>query len=117
MIEDQDNTIGYKKPPKTSQFQKGRSGNPSGRPKKNPGIADVFRKVTRQVVRTNGQNGQQNMTKLEATVTQLVNKAANGDLKAMRIFILMASRFPELVKDPDAPITLVVKPVWANTSG
>jgi hypothetical protein len=33
------------------------------------------------------------MTKLEAGITQLVNKAAAGDLKAMKIIMQMASRF------------------------
>lgn len=28
-----DNSVGYKRPPQTSQFKKGRSGNPAGRPK------------------------------------------------------------------------------------
>jgi hypothetical protein len=40
------------------------------------------------------------MTKLEASMTQLVNKAASGDLKAMKVLMQMASRFPELVSDP-----------------
>ena len=40
------------------------------------------------------------MTKLEAIVTQLVNKAASGDLKATRVFMHMAAKFPELVQDP-----------------
>jgi len=51
------------------------------------------------------------MTKLEASVTQLINKAASGDLKAMNVLMLMASRFPELVKDPEPPITLVIQGV------
>jgi hypothetical protein len=51
------------------------------------------------------------MTKLEASVTQLVNKAASGDLKAMKVLMQMASRFPELVTDPESPITLIIQPV------
>lgn len=108
MGEDRDYEVGYGKPPKASRFQKGRSGNPQGRPKqaKQPDqpstMAAVFRKVSSQKVRTNGQNGHQDMTKLEASVTQLVNKAASGDLKAMRIFLKMAAEFPELIKDPIA---------------
>ena len=30
---DDDYDVGYKKPPKTKQFKKGKSGNPGGRPK------------------------------------------------------------------------------------
>lgn len=106
MNEDRDYEVGYGKPPKASRFQKGRSGNPQGRPKQAkqpnqaPSMAAVFRKVTNQKVRTNGQNGQQDMTKLEASVTQLVNKAASGDLRAMRLMLRTATQFPELIKEP-----------------
>jgi hypothetical protein len=36
------------------------------------------------------------MTKLGASVTQLVIKAATGDLKSMKVLMQIASRFPEL---------------------
>ena len=93
--------VGYKNPPKATQFQKGRSGNPSGRPRADPSIPAVFRRVAKQTVRTNGQNGDR-MTKLEASITQLVNKAATGDLRATKVLMQMASRFPELVKDSES---------------
>jgi hypothetical protein len=104
VAEEREDEVGYGKPPKATRFQKGESGNPRGRPRKGPGIADVFRKVSKQVVKTNGPDGQQRMTKLEASVTQLVNKAAAGDLKAMKVLMQMATRFPELIKDPEGPI-------------
>jgi hypothetical protein len=116
MADDFENEVGYKKPPKTTQFQKGRSGNPSGRPRQNPGIAEIFRKVSKQVVQTNGQNGERrSMTKIEASITQLINKATTGDLRAMKILLHIASRYPELVKDPEAPITLVITGVSPKT--
>ena len=43
------------------------------------------------------------MTKLEASITQLLNKAATGDLKAMKVFLQMASRFFWFVKGPSPP--------------
>lgn len=111
MPDDRENEVGYKKPPKASQFQKEKSGNPGGQPREDPCLATVFRKVSKQVVCATGKNGPHRMTKLEASVTQLVNKAATGDLKAMKVLMQMASRFPELVKDPEPPITLVIQPV------
>jgi hypothetical protein len=50
------------------------------------------------------------MTKLEASTTQLVNKAATGDLRATKVLMQMASRFPELVKDPES-IKIIVQVV------
>jgi len=46
------------------------------------------------------------MTKLEASLTQLMNKAASGDLKAMNLLAKMATRFPELVKDEDMRVRI-----------
>jgi Family of unknown function (DUF5681) len=100
MDKDRDREVGYGRPPKASRFQKGKSGNPKGRPKRDPSIAALFRKICSEKVKTNGQNGQRYMTKLEASLTQLVNKAASGDLKAVRVLWQMAAQFPELVTDP-----------------
>lgn len=108
MADEFEDEVGYRKPPKAFQFQKGKSGNPRGRPRQNPGIADLFRKISKQTVQTNGPKGQQRMTKLEASITQLMNKATAGDLKAMKVLLQMASRFPELIKDPEGPIGFII---------
>ena len=98
MPSDTENQVGYKAPPKASRFQKGRSGNPSGRPRQAPGIPALLGKVAKQKVLTNGKNGPKYMTKIEASLTQLANKAASGDLKAGKLFMEMVIRFPELAK-------------------
>lgn len=108
VAEEREDEVGYGKPPKATRFQKGKSGNPRGRPRHNPGIAEFFRKVSKQVVHANGPHGRRRMTKLEASVTQLMNKATTGDLKAMKVLLQMATRFPELIKDPDEPIGIRV---------
>ena len=94
MDHDLEHEVGYGKPPKASRFQKGRSGNPSGRPRKVPGIAEVLWKVARQKVLVQGKNGPKYITKLEACATQLGNKGSIGDLKACKEFIAMLAQFP-----------------------
>jgi hypothetical protein len=101
MPNDAEDQVGYKTPPKAFQFQKGRSGNPSGRPRQAPGIPELLAKVSKQKVLTQGNNGPKYMSKLEASLTQLTNKAASGDLKAAKILTDLITRFPEIPKGKD----------------
>jgi uncharacterized protein DUF5681 len=74
--------IGHGKPPRHTQFKKGQSGNPTGRPKGTPNFATALdRALSAQVVVNEG-GQRRTVSKLEATVTQLVNKATMGDPRA-----------------------------------
>ncbi len=96
--------VGYGKPPKSSQFTKGSSGNPKGRPKGSKNLASVFLKESRQRVRINGPHGTRTVTKLEAAAMQLSNKAAQGDLRASREFFSLVERSEERVDANAQPI-------------
>jgi|SRR5579862_372678 len=87
MSEDKPFEIGYGKPPKASQFAKGRSGNPKGRPKGSRNLASIVLRESRQLVRVNGPRGPRKMNKAELTVMQIGNKSAQGDPRAAREFI------------------------------
>lgn len=76
--------VGFCKPPKNTRFQKGKSGNPQGRPKGSRNLASVLERTLRERVVINENGARRIVTKLEAAVKQLVNKAASGDLAAMR---------------------------------
>jgi hypothetical protein len=78
--------VGFAKPPKSGQFERGKSGNPKGRPKGSKNFATVVLRECRQRVRVNGPRGTRTVTKLEAAVMQLGNKAAQGDLRSQREF-------------------------------
>ena len=76
--------VGYRNPPEHTRFKKGQSGNPRGRPKGTLNLATVLARTLRERVVVN-ENGQRRvLTKLEAAIKQLVNKAASGDLAALR---------------------------------
>lgn len=83
--------IGKGKPPQATRFQKGRSGNPSGRPKGSRNLLgelkhELANKVT---VRENGQA--KRISKRTAILKSLVARALGGDVKAMNaIFALIA---------------------------
>ncbi len=77
------NSVGYGKPPAHSRFKKGTSGNPRGRPKGRLDFATVLLKTLREKVVINENGRRTIITKLEASVKQLVNKAAAGDLRAL----------------------------------
>ena len=77
------NSVGYGTPPVHSRFKKGTSGNPRGRPKGRLNFATVLLKTLREKVVINENGRRTIITKLEASVKQLVNKAAAGDLRAL----------------------------------
>lgn len=93
--DDDDYEVGFGKPPKHTQFQKGRSGNPKGRPKGSKSIPELVRKIFDEKILVNGPRGQCWMTKLEAGITQLAIKAAKGDLKAINQAIQLREKAQE----------------------
>lgn len=75
--------VGFCRPPESTRFKKGASGNPKGRPKGSLNVATVFMKTLREKVVVNEHGQRKTVTKLEAALKQLVNKAAGGDLRAI----------------------------------
>ena len=75
--------VGYGKPPAKSRFKPGESGNPKGRPKGSLNVTTVLMKTLREKVVITENGIRKTITKLEAFIKQLVNKAASGDLRAL----------------------------------
>ena len=87
MPSETDNEVGYGKPPKHSQFKKGHSGNPRGRPRGAKNLATLVGQALDQKVSVSEQGRHRKVTKREAIITQLVNKSAQADLKATTILL------------------------------
>jgi hypothetical protein len=79
---DEKDDVGYKKPPRHSQFSKGKSGNPGGRPKKPIGISIKDILDGDQM----GKNGEV-VSKREAIVIRMLNDALAGNQKAFGRFL------------------------------
>lgn len=82
-----DEPVGYGKPPKASRFQKGRSGNPSGRPKRIRTQLEVTRRELAQKVTITENGRKRRLTKAELVAKQLVTKAMKGEAPAMRMLL------------------------------
>jgi Family of unknown function (DUF5681) len=91
--------IGFGKPPKHTRFRKGLSGNPKGRPKGRRNLATVLERTLQERVVINENGVRRTVTKLEAAVKQLVNKAAAGDLAALRQLTALAGSSGDQVVD------------------
>ena len=83
-----DYEIGYRKPPAGRPFQKGRSGNPSGRPRKKD-LPELLAAAVDEPVYVTTEGERRRITKREAIVTQLVNKSTTADLRATKMLIDM----------------------------
>ena len=79
--------VGYGRSLKNSQFPKGKSGNPKGRPK---GVKNFMTEIREELnaripITENGKR--KKITKRKAVAKQLVNKAAAGDPKASLVLL------------------------------
>jgi hypothetical protein len=95
--------VGYGKPPKHAQFKKGQSGNPDGRPKGTLNLATVLERTLREEVVVNENGRRKVITKLEAAITQLINKSASGDLKALALLTGLVRSAEERASQTAAP--------------
>src|SRR5215472_11830443 len=85
MVDEKDDSkypVGYKKPPRQTQFKPGQSGNAKGRPKGSKNCKTVFEKELRTPIPVTENGKRKKISKLEAIIKHTVNKAAGGDPKA-----------------------------------
>jgi hypothetical protein len=101
--------VGYGKPPVATRFQKGTSGNPSGKPKKvaqplDPGT--ILETIDNEEIVVNDNGRRKRMTKAEIQFRQLFTKAIRGDLKAARLISSMAAKYfaPEVRGVPELEV-------------
>ena len=97
-----DYEVGFGRPPRSTQFRKGTSGNPKGRPRGSKSLSTIVKETLDEkvVVRENGRCGR--ITKRAAMIKQQANKAVSGDQRAARYLIELDLRLnPEDVRQPN----------------
>jgi Family of unknown function (DUF5681) len=97
-----DYEVGYRKPPSHTRFVKGQSGNSRGRPTGAKNMKTLLTKALNELVVVTDNGGRRKVSKREAIVTQLVNRSAKADFKAIQILLGMI-RDIESDTDPHSP--------------
>jgi Family of unknown function (DUF5681) len=95
--------IGYRKPPRHTRFQKGRSGNPKGRPRGSKNLATLLDEALGERVVINERGRKRTATKREVFLKQMVNQAAQGDLRAIRLLLHHLEKRPQKESGDNRP--------------
>jgi len=81
--------VGYGKPPRSTQFKKGQSGNPKGRPIGSRNLSTALRQCLEEKVVVTENGARRRITMMDAMLKQVVRKAAAGDLKAFQQVVVL----------------------------
>jgi hypothetical protein len=98
--------VGYGKPPRATQFKPGRSGNPKGRAKGARNFASIVTAALNERVTVIENGKRRRITKLEAAMKQLTNRAATGEPRATQTLLALAQA-AEIQTDSPAPASSV----------
>jgi hypothetical protein len=110
--ENDDSTVGYRRPPVHTRFKPGESGNPKGRPKRAKNYRTVLNSILKEKVTVREGGKVRIMPKYEAILHALVMNAIQGKARARAILLELAREQGQF--DPSPPINeikiMFVKP-------
>lgn len=88
----EDDAVGYRRPPKAHQFKKGKSGNPRGRRKGAKGIGEIVRKAMDAKIDVRSGDRIRKISAAEGVLSRLFNSAIKGDHKATEQAVRLMER-------------------------
>jgi uncharacterized protein DUF5681 len=96
--------VGYGRPPTSSQFQPGQSGNPKGRPKGTRNASSMARDALEGTTNVKVKGTWRKMTVRKAAYRSVGERAAAGDAKALDYLLSLESE--ERAPGPDQPLSV-----------
>jgi hypothetical protein len=98
-----DDAVGYGRPPKATQFKKGQSGNPKGRPKGSRPVGAVLQEILGQRIAVTENGRTRRLPALEVMLRRLANDAMRSEPVALKLMLSLFDRYGE---SPEAEIRI-----------
>lgn len=98
--------VGYKRPPKAHRFKPGESGNPRGRPKGTRNLGTDLTDILGRRVSIREDGKERRISRQEALLLSLYNKALHGDVRAATAIINMLSKLAPSSAEPPETVSL-----------
>jgi hypothetical protein len=96
-----DTAVGYGRPPKATQFKKGQSGNPKGRPKGSRPVGAVLQEILGQRIAVTENGRTRRLPALEVMLRRLANDAMRSEPVALKLILSLFDRYGD---SPEAGI-------------
>ena len=100
MADGSDYEVGYRRPPRSGQFKKGRSGNPEGRRKGSKNFSTELQEELQEKISIRENGKVKRISKQRAMLKSLSVKAVQGDTKAAMALATFVHRH---IQDADEP--------------
>jgi hypothetical protein len=97
--------VGYGRPPTSSQFRPGQSGNPNGRPKGVRNASSMARDVLERTINVKVKGAWRKMTVRKAAYLRLAERAVAGDAKALDYLLESEEHPPRADHPPMQPLS------------
>lgn len=88
-----DDNVGFRRPPKSTRFQKGQSGNPRGRPKGATSFKADLAAELRQIITVTENGRERRITKQKALAKTLTAAAIRKDIQAVNALLACMKLF------------------------
>jgi hypothetical protein len=85
--------VGYKSPPRHTQFPPGKSGNSKGRPKGRKNLRKQFLDIIEETITVNENGRRRKLRKGDVALRQVVNKAMTGESRSVKLFFELLRQF------------------------
>src|SRR6266851_783466 len=104
MSQQEDDKVGYRKPPARTRFQPGKSGNPNGRRKGSVNLKTDLRSELSERIHIREGERSLRVSKQRAMLKAMVAKALKGDARAATVVLMLVGRLfePELAEEVPA---------------